>query len=290
MSNDDFDGNPTEYLPGGAMANAYVPRGRQENRRITRRSAQPYPNSAEQRKIPVPNPPAGAPSGNDDVSALAGQSVTEIIPPINPSTNIHSGQFSATPPDAAANQNLDSPNAPYLDNRGALAASAPDLAGATPQVESYPQGIPPSYNPQIDPQQLREDQEYEEERADKRRLVKVAAIVSAIVVVLVGAVVVVAISISSKQIVPSERENTPSQSVTTSSSTPENTRSQPQTQEPTTSEPEQTETRSPEPTDTKTTSTPQPTSEKPSPSEEPPTASEKPSEQTTPSESNPQTK
>ena len=31
MSNDDFDGNPTEYLPGGAMANAYVPRGRQEN-------------------------------------------------------------------------------------------------------------------------------------------------------------------------------------------------------------------------------------------------------------------
>lgn len=272
------------------MANAYVPRGRQENRRITRRTAQPYPNSAEQRKIPVPNPPAGAPSGNTDVSALAGQNVTEIIPPINPSTNIHSGQFSATPPNAAANQNLDSPNAPYLDNRGAFAASAPDLAGATPQVESYPQGIPPSYNPQIDPQQLREDQEYEEERADKRRLVKVAAIVSAIVAMLVGAVVVVAISISSKQIVPSERENTPSQSVTTSSSTPENTRSQPQTQEPTTSEPEQTETSSPEPTDTKTTSTPQPTSEKPSPSDNPPTTTEQPSEQPTPGESSLQTK
>lgn len=290
MSNRASNDKPTEYLPGGAMANAYVPRGRQENRRITRRAAQPYPNSAEQRKIPVPNPPAGAPSGNADVSALAEQNVTEIIPPINPSTNIHSDQFSAAPQNAAANQNVRSPNAPYLDNRGALASSSDDLAGATPQVESYPQGIPPSYNPQIDPQQLREDQEYEEERADKRRLVKVAAIVSAIVAVLVGAVVVVAISISSKQIVPSERENTPSQSVTTSSSTPENTRSQPQTQEPTTSEPTQTQTTSPEPTDTKTTSTPQPTSEKPSPSENPPTTTEQPSEQPTPSESSPQTK
>lgn len=290
MSNRASNDKPTEYLPGGAMANAYVPRGRQENRRITRRAAQPYPNSAEQRKIPVPNPPAGAPSGNTDVSALAGQNVTEIIPPINPSTNIHSGQFPATPSNAAANQNLDSPNAPYLDNRGALVSSSDDLAGATPQVESYPQGIPPSYNPQIDPQQLREDQEYEEERADKRRLVKVAAIVSAIVAVLVGAVVVVAISISSKQIVPSERENTPSQSVTTSSSTPENTRSQPQTQEPTSSEPSQTQTTSSEPTDTKTTSTPQPTSEKPTSSENPPTTTEQPSEQPSPSESSPQTK
>lgn len=290
MSNRASNDKPTEYLPGGAMANAYVPRGRQENRRITRRTAQPYPNSAEQRKIPVPNPPAGAPSGNIDVSALAGQNVTEIIPPITPSTNIHSGQFPATPSNAAANQNLDSPNAPYLDNRGALVSSSDDLAGATPQVESYPQGIPPSYNPQIDPQQLREDQEYEEERADKRRLVKVAAIVSAIVAVLVGAVVVVAISISSKQIVPSERENTPSQSVTTSSSTPENTRSQPQTQEPTSSEPSQTQTTSPEPTDTKTTSTPQPTSEKPTSSENPPTTTEQPSEQPSPSESSPQTK
>lgn len=290
MSNRASNDKPTEYLPGGAMANAYVPRGRQENRRITRRTAQPYPNSAEQRKIPVPNPPAGAPSGNTDVSALAGQNVTEIIPPINPSTNIHSGQFPAKPSNAAANQNLDSPNAPYLDNRGALVSSSDDLAGATPQVESYPHGIPPSYNPQIDPQQLREDQEYEEERADKRRLVKVAAIVSAIVAVLVGAVVVVAISISSKQIVPSERENTPSQSITTSSSTPENTRSQPQTQEPTTSEPTQTQTTSPEPTDTKTSSAPQPTSEKPTPSENPPTTTEQPSEQPTPSESSPQTK
>ncbi len=290
MSNRASNDKPTEYLPGGAMANAYVPRGRQENRRITRRAAQPYPNSAEQRKIPVPNPPAGAPSGNADVSALAGQNVTEIIPPINPSTNIHSDQSSATPSNAAANQSFSSPNAPYLDNKGALASSSDDLAGATPQVESYPQGIPPSYNPQIDPQQLREDQEYEEERADKRRLVKVAAIVSAIVAVLVGAVVVVAISISSKQIMPSERENTPSQSVTTSSSTPENTRSQPQTQEPTTSEPTQTQTTSPEPTDTKTTSAPQPTSEKPTPSENPPTTTEQPSEQPTPSESSPQTK
>lgn len=290
MSNRASNDKPTEYLPGGAMANAYVPRGRQENRRITRRAAQPYPNSAEQRRIPVPNPPAGAPSGNADVSALAGQNVTEIIPPINPSTNIHSDQSSAAPQNAAANQNLDSPNAPYLDNKGALVSSSDDLAGATPQVESYPQGIPPSYNPQIDPQQLREDQEYEEERADKRRLVKVAAIVSAIVAVLVGAVVVVAISISSKQIVPSEQESTPSQSVTTSSSTPENTRSQPQTQEPTTSEPSQTQTTSPEPTDTKTTSAPQPTSEKPTPSETPPTTTEQPSEQPTPSESSPQTK
>lgn len=290
MSNRASNDKPTEYLPGGAMANAYVPRGRQENRRITRRAAQPYPNSAEQRKIPVPNPPAGAPSGNADVSALAGQNVTEIIPPINPSTNIHSDQSSAAPKNAAAKQNLRSPNAPYLDNRGALASSSDDLAGATPQVESCPQGIPPSYNPQIDPQQLREDQEYEEERADKRRLVKVAAIVSAIVAVLVGAVVVVAISISSKQIVPSEQESTPSQSVTTSSSTPENTRSQPQTQEPTTSGTTQTQTTSPEPTDTKTTSTPQPTSEKPTPSQEPPNTTEQPSEQPTPSESSPQTK
>lgn len=290
MSNRASNDKPTEYLPGGAKANAYVPRGRQENRRITRRAAQPYPNSAEQRKIPVPNPPAGAPSGNADVSTFAGQNVTEIIPPINPSTNIHSGQSSAAPQNAAAKQNLRSPNAPYLGNRGALASSSDDLAGATPQVESYPQGIPPSYNPQIDPQQLREDQEYEEERADKRRLVKVAAIVSAIVAVLVGAVVVVAISISSKQIVPSEQESTPSQSVTTSSSTPENTRSTPQTQEPTTSETTQTQTTSPEPTDTKTTSTPQPTSEKPTPSQEPPATTEQPSEQPTPSESSPQTK
>ena len=136
MSNRASNDKPTEYLPGGAMANAYVPRGRQENRRITRRAAQPYPNSAEQRKIPVPNPPAGAPSGNADVSALAGQNVTEIIPPINPSTNIHSDQSSATPSNAAANQSFSSPNAPYLDNKGALASSSDDLAGATPQVES----------------------------------------------------------------------------------------------------------------------------------------------------------
>ena len=53
------------------MANAYVPRGRQTNRRITRQVAQPDVDSAAQRKISVPNPPAGAPSAVPDAAALA---------------------------------------------------------------------------------------------------------------------------------------------------------------------------------------------------------------------------
>ena len=284
MSNRAPDDKPTEYLPGGAMANAYVPRGRQTNRRITRQVAQPDVDSGAQRKISVPNPPAGAPSAVGDAAALSANAQTEGIPAANVSTP---GSTGYVPSHAAGTRITDGSRNPYPDSGAATTKLPPiDPAAATPQVESFPQGAPVSYDPKVDAEKLREEQEYEEERADKRRLVKVAAIVSAIVAVLVGAVLVVAISISSKQIVPSEQENTPPQSVTTSSSTPETTRSEPQTQEPTSSEPSQTQTTSREPTPTKTTAeNPTPPAEQPTGSQQP---SEQPSEQPTPGESNSQ--
>ncbi|WP_215522386.1 hypothetical protein [Varibaculum prostatecancerukia] len=243
MSNDASDDKPTEYLPGGAMANAYVPRGRQSNRRITRRVAQPEPNSVEQRKIAVPNPPEGAPSTVPAAAAFEGQPPTEVIPPVNQPSG---GGAGAAPYPAGNNGAAQTPATQVLGGSGATypaAGAAPvqrksiDPAAATPQVDSFPGGIPPAYDPQVDPEQLREDQEYEEERADKRRLMKVAAIVTAIVAILVGAVVIIAMTISAKEVVPAEQETSPSESVSTSSSVPETTYTTRQTEEPTTSAP-----------------------------------------------------
>ncbi len=278
MSNRASDDQPTEYLPGGAMANAYVPRGRQTNRRITRQVAQPDVDSAAQRKISVPNPPAGAPSAVGDAVAMSANAQTEAIPAANAPAANSTGYV---PSHAAGTRTPGGSTEPYPDSGAATTKLPPiDPAAATPQVDSFPQGVPVSYDPKLDAEKLREEQEYEEERADKRRLLKVAGIVTAIVALLTGAVVVVALMISSRQVLPpAEQETTTSQRVTTSSSTPETTRSQPQTQEPTSSEPSQTQTTSREPTPTKTTASTRPTAENPTPSEEPPTGSQQPSEQ-----------
>lgn len=291
MSKDASDDKPTEYLPGGAMANAYVPRGRQTNRRITRQVAQPDVDSAAQRKISVPNPPAGAPSAVGDAAALAANAQTEGLPAANASAP---GSTGYVPSHAAGSRVPDVSRNPYPDSGAATTKLPPiDPAAATPQVDSYPQGVPVSYDPKVDTEKLREEQEYEEERADKRRLLKVAGIVTAIVALLTGAVVVVALMISSRQVLPpAEQEVTTSQRATTSSSTPETTRSEPQTQEPTSSEPSQTQTTTREPAPTKTTATTRPTAENPTPSAEQPSGSQQPSEQPsgqpTPGESNPQ--
>lgn len=291
MSKDASDDKPTEYLPGGAMANAYVPRGRQTNRRITRQVAQPDVDSGAQRKIPVPNPPAGAPSAVGDAAALSANAQTEGIPAANVSAP---GSTGYVPAHAAGTRVLDGSGNSYPDSGAATTQLPPiDPAAATPEVDSYPQGVPVSYDPKVDAEKLREEQEYEEERADKRRLLKVVGIVTAIVALLTGAVVVVALMISSRQVLPpAEQETTTSQRATTSSSTPETTRSQPQTQEPTSSEPSQTQTTSREPTPTKTTGTTRPTAENPTPPAEQPTGSQQPSEQPSerpdPSESNSQ--
>lgn len=263
MSKDASDDKPTEYLPGGAMANAYVPRGRQTNRRITRQVAQPDVDSAAQRKISVPNPPAGAPSAVPDAAALAAGAQTEAIPNTNAPAATSTGYV---PAHAAGTRVLGGSENPYPDSGAATTQLPPiDPAAATPEVDSYPQGVPPAYDPQVDAEKLREEQEYEEERADKRRLLKVAGIVTAIVALLTGAVVVVALMISSRQVLPpEEHETTTSQSTTTtSSSTPETTRSSSETSEPSTTQPTEVETRR-QPSATQTThAAPAPTQETP---------------------------
>lgn len=265
MSKDASDDKPTEYLPGGAMANAYVPRGRQTNRRITRQVAQPDVDSAAQRKISVPNPPAGAPSAVPDAAALAAGAQTEAISNANAPAATSTGYV---PAHAAGTRVLGGSENPYPDSGAATTQLPPiDPAAATPEVDSYPQGVPPAYDPQVDAEKLREEQEYEEERADKRRLLKVAGIVTAIVALLTGAVVVVALMISSRQVLPpEEHETTTSQSTTTtSSSTPETTRSSSETSEPSTTQPTEVETRR-QPSATQTTpAAPAPTQETPTP-------------------------
>lgn len=244
MSNDTSDDKPTEYLPGGAMANAYVPRGRQSNRRITRRVAQPEPNSVEQRKISVPNPPAGAPSVVPEAAALAGEYQTEVIPPVKTPVSRRSAATSYIPAHAAGPQvSADSQTPPPASTVETTQLPPIDPAAATPQVDSYPQGIPPTFDPQSEEQKRREEQEYEEERADKRRLLKVVGIVSAIVALLAGAVIVVALMISSKQVLPpAQPETTTSEIVTTTPSEVKTTQSAPETSEPATTEPTETET------------------------------------------------
>ena len=247
------------------MANAYVPRGRQTNRRITRQVAQPDVDSAAQRKISVPNPPAGAPSAVPDAAALAAGAQTEAIPNTNAPAATSTGYV---PAHAAGTRVLGGSENPYPDSGAATTQLPPiDPAAATPEVDSYPQGVPPAYDPQVDAEKLREEQEYEEERADKRRLLKVAGIVTAIVALLTGAVVVVALMISSRQVLPpEEHETTTSQSTTTtSSSTPETTRSSSETSEPSTTQPTEVETRR-QPSATQTTpAAPAPTQETPTP-------------------------
>lgn len=265
------------------MANAYVPRGRQTNRRITRQVAQPDVDSAAQRKISVPNPPAGAPSAVPDAAALGANAQTEAIPNANAPAATSTGYV---PAHAAGTRVLDGSGNSYPDSGAATTQLPPiDPAAATPEVDSYPQGVPPAYDPQVDAEKLREEQEYEEERADKRRLLKVAGIVTAIVALLTGAVVVVALMISSRQVLPpEEHETTTSQSTTTSSSTPETTRSSSETSEPSTTQPTEVETRR-QPSATQTTpAAPAPTQE--TPTQKPSTGgTENPSPNPEPSES-----